>query len=96
MTPEHKKIYKMIDSILWNDWDPIGVNEFESTRDEYRSYIPIFLGLILRKASVKEIADQLTYICTETIGLFYNRRIDLQVAEKLHDLEKLVSNRDDS
>lgn len=36
MTSEHKELYKAIDEVLWNDWDPIGVNDI-APRDEYQS-----------------------------------------------------------
>jgi len=38
MTPKQKEIYKQIDLILWPDWDPIGINDIESARDEYYNY----------------------------------------------------------
>jgi hypothetical protein len=41
MNTEQNKLHKIIDEILWNDWDPIGVNEYgEDARDEYQSYLP--------------------------------------------------------
>ena len=41
MASEETKLYKSIDEILWNDWDPIGVNDFgDDARDEYYGYLP--------------------------------------------------------
>ena len=28
MITEQSELYKSIDEILWNDWDPIGANQF--------------------------------------------------------------------
>ena len=38
--PHQLGLYKRIDEILWEDWDPIGVNDVEEARDEYQSYLP--------------------------------------------------------
>lgn len=32
-----QKLYKVIDEILWKDWNPIGVNDIPSARDEYQT-----------------------------------------------------------
>ncbi len=37
------KLYKAIDEILWNDWGTIGINQYD-IRDEYYSYIPVFMN----------------------------------------------------
>ena len=34
------ELYKRIDEVLWQDWDPIGVSDCEGARDEYHSYLP--------------------------------------------------------
>jgi hypothetical protein len=87
MTPLQKRIYSQIDSILWNEWDPIGINDFDSARDEYYDYIPIFFKMIYDRASLIEIADRLTYISTKTIGLMGNRDQDMAIAKKIFELE---------
>jgi len=38
MNDEQSKIYDAIDKILWADWDPIGLNDNEAARDEYKGY----------------------------------------------------------
>jgi len=37
--PGKSKIHKLIDEILWKDWDPIGVNDIPSARDEYQRWL---------------------------------------------------------
>jgi hypothetical protein len=37
--PQEIKIYKRIDEILWEEWDPIGVNGYPEARDEYYCYL---------------------------------------------------------
>jgi hypothetical protein len=59
MTAEQKNLLKAIDEILWNDWDPIGVNDIEEARDEYSSYALQIFGLKIHKADKAAIADML-------------------------------------
>jgi hypothetical protein len=41
LPPDQLALYKRIDEILWEDWDPIGVVAFgDAARDEYQSYLP--------------------------------------------------------
>ena len=83
---ELKEMYKglnqLVDEILWNDWDPIGVNDV-APRDEYRDYVPEICSLIIQNKTAKEIADKLYHIETGTIGVMGNREHCLNVANKI-------------
>jgi len=57
--PGKSKIYKLIDEILWKDWDPIGVNDIPSARDEYQSYTPQVFSLKTANADPEKIAQHL-------------------------------------
>ena len=83
MSPEDKLLYRQIDEILWNDWDPIGVNETPEARDEYYGYIFDLLELKRRKVSMEEMANHLFRIETEDIGLFGNKENCERVAQKI-------------
>lgn len=82
MSPEHTALYKEVDEILWNDWDPIGVNDI-APRDEYQSYVPEIFSLLIQNKTDKEIADRLYKIETETIGVLGSREHCLKIAKKL-------------
>ena len=79
----HKELYKAIDKILWNDWDPIGINDEIAARDEYQSYIPEIFSLLIQNKSEKEIVDSLCKIENERMGLECNREHCILVAKKL-------------
>lgn len=66
-------------------WDPLGVlpNAPGGPRDEYDSYAPHIVTLLLSGATRSEIADELERIRTQLIGLPAMRRRDAQVAEQL-------------
>lgn len=71
-SPIDKNIYKKVDEILWHEWDPIGVNEFEEARDEYYSYLQEVIRLKNSGADNETIAQHLFKIETERMGLFGN------------------------
>ncbi|MEO9885454.1 MAG: hypothetical protein ABJR05_07605 [Balneola sp.] len=82
MDKEQKELYKAVDEILWNDWDPIGVNDI-APRDEYQSYVPEIFSMLIHIKTEKEIADRLYKIETETIGVFGSKEHCLTIAKKL-------------
>ena len=67
-----KGLYKQIDEILFYEWDPLGVSDYEEARGEYYSYLPMMLRLKLQGADVSFIANHLFKIETETMGLLGN------------------------
>ena len=82
-----KKLYQEIDEILWNDWDPIGVNDI-APRDEYQSYTPIIFSLKRKGVNEEEIAKELYEIEKETIGLARNLENCRIVARKIIELNE--------
>lgn len=88
---EPTSLYGAIDLILWNDWDPIGINDF-APRDEYQSYVPEIFGLVKAKASREEIANRLFKLETENMGTSGTLDNCLIIADKIlsarYDKEK--------
>jgi len=88
MKNEETKLYKSIDEILWNDWDPIGVNDFgEDARDEYYGYLPEVYQLKINGATKTEIAKYLDLVVTNRMGMSSNMEHSLNIAEKIVALE---------
>src|SRR5690554_4253656 len=54
---KYKELYQKVDEILWNDWDPIGVNDI-APRDEYQSYTPTIFNLIKNGADKETVAQK--------------------------------------
>jgi len=77
--------YEKIDEILWLDWDPIGVNEFE-VRDEYQRYTLTIYGLKKLVASIDIIATALYKIETNQMGVMGDMERCRRVAEKIWNL----------
>ncbi len=80
LTPEQKHLYKRIDEILWDHWDPIGVNTYPEARDEYYPYLPEVYLLAQKKASEREIAEYLSHVEKDIIGVSGNFENCLRIA----------------
>jgi hypothetical protein len=65
MIPELQKL-KLL---LWEEWDPIGVNETDCPRDEYDAYALKLYAMLKSKASRDEVRNYLVWVRTEYMGL---------------------------
>lgn len=63
------QLWLKVDRLLWEEWDPIGVNDYGGRDDEYRGYVPELIDLLERGASIEEISNRLSEIATKTMGL---------------------------
>ena len=83
---DNEKLVSEVDRILWEEWDPIGVNDEPSARDEYSSYVPGVVRLLRDGADAAQIARHLQAIeeVSITVGVYDERR--RRVAGKLVDL----------
>jgi len=85
MLPEYQ-LYKEIDEILWNDWDPIRVNDV-APRDEYQSYTPAIFALKVKGADIEAIAQRLYEFERERMGLGGDIGHCVQIAEMIISLK---------
>ena len=76
-------LYSEVDWILWNDWDPIGINDYGGPNDEYRGYVPETYRLLKENKIDIEIANHLERIVIERIGLNSNFEESLRIARLL-------------
>jgi hypothetical protein len=80
---ESSKLYKAIDELLSTEWDPIGINDCQGPRDEYRSYIPQIYKLKVQGLDRELLAKYLFKIETDTMGLSGNIHLCRQIADKI-------------
>ena len=85
MHASDEQLFRQIDKILWNDWDPIGINDIVP-RDEYQSYTAEVLRLKLSGVDAETIAQHLDRIEVEKMGLFSNLEHCRRVSIKIHSL----------
>jgi len=83
MTKKEKELYKAVDKIIWNDWDVIGINEFEEARNEYYGYLPQLFKILKDGKNKKGITDFLYQITTVSMGLTGDKEHNEKVAELL-------------
>jgi hypothetical protein len=64
-----RQLKQEISRILWEVWDPIGVNSFPEARDEYVGYVNDVYTMLIQGSSDAHIASHLLAIVTERMGL---------------------------
>lgn len=86
MNKQYKELYKKIDEILWNNWDPIGVNDIEAIRNEYKSYVPYIVNLKVRGADIIKITNHLFQLESVTMGMVGSKDRCKEIAQKIFNL----------
>jgi hypothetical protein len=87
LLPKQLELYRGIDEILWNDWDPIGINLLPSNRSEYQSYIPVIFSMVMKNASGLELEQYLDEVVKNRMGLRSSKKSNKPVAEKIISLK---------
>ncbi|ALU45863.1 hypothetical protein [Pseudoalteromonas rubra] len=91
MKAKQKELYKAIASILWHDWDPIGVNYGEDEwNDEYDSYVPHVFKLVLEDKDVSNIAQYLSSSIKQNMSCSAPEQHNLKIAHKIVDAKKHI------
>lgn len=75
-------IYKKLDDILWNDWNPIGIND-SASRDEYSVYVQGVFKLKKENADRMKIGKRLLELETNSMGMKGDLDNCLIVADKI-------------
>lgn len=84
-----KELIQRIDEVLYYVWDPIGVSDEPCARAEYSSYTMTILKYVLEN-DVTQIANQLSKIETDSMGLTSVIEHNLEVAQRLLDFKYAV------
>lgn len=86
-----------IGEVLHYLWDPIGITGVVMARDEYDMYIPLALARLQDSPSAELLADLLTQIEDQRMGLTPNREKAMQAAVVAADwFERLGTFRHDA
>jgi hypothetical protein len=89
LTKKQKAFLAEVKKILWEKWDPIGVNDGENEcDDEYDSYAPHIFRLAIEGKDAIRIAQSLTISTEQNIGLGASREHDLKIAELILQTKK--------
>lgn len=69
LPPKDMELYRRVDEVLHYRWDPCQVSGAPQARDEYYGYLPQVFQLVLEGAGAAAIAEHLTSIERERMGL---------------------------
>ena len=86
LTAAQQAFYEAVDRILWEEWDPIGVNDESGARNEYSSYLPSVVSLSLSSLNPSPIFDYFEQITTGDMGLGSNPAHNQAIAKRVFDL----------
>lgn len=64
-----KHLAAIASSVLYEQWDPIGVGAAGGPSDEYESYVPALIGLVRSGASDEVIAEHLGSLERTAMGV---------------------------
>ncbi|HKA07801.1 MAG TPA: hypothetical protein VKD71_11130 [Gemmataceae bacterium] len=78
-----RRYHEVIHRVLLNEWDPIGVRDIPTAKDEYDSYISEVYGLLIRREPRHKLVDFLWWVETQHMGLRGNRPQTELVADRL-------------
>ena len=88
LSPQQMELYKRIDEVLFYKWDPIGISDSDWARDEYQSYLPQVFKLALENNNPEPIANYLSVISTENMGLSEEKQHDIKIAKLILEIKE--------
>jgi len=74
-----------VDRVLWEHWDPIGVNDNPAARNEYSSYVPSVVRLLQDGADAFKLAQHLHSLERVSMGVETYPDHRARVAQRLLD-----------
>ena len=77
------ELERRVDEVLFYLWDPLGFNGEPFAREEYRGYVKEVHNCVERGNNFAKIADLLTDIVENRMGLEFSRDISLSVGKLL-------------
>ena len=86
MVDINSTIYRKVADIMWNDWDPIGVNELFEDKSEYDGYIPSIYAIAESSRDADVVAYEMVKIEKERMGMDGNLQQAKIAAEKIWQL----------
>jgi hypothetical protein len=86
------ELLSAVSDILFREWDPIGVNDYELCRDEYNGYVPVVVQWLQSGADEYKLASRLSEIQRVSMGMSVideelHRRVARRLVRLLVDAE---------
>lgn len=64
-----KRLLSAVRRVLWETWDPAGVNNHADAASEYDSYAPTLVGMLLQGCTAQDLERHLSTLETDSMGL---------------------------
>jgi hypothetical protein len=64
-----KRMLDAVRRVLWQTWDPIGVNDHADVSTEYDSYAPTIVRMLLQDCTAHDLERHLSTLETDSMGL---------------------------
>jgi hypothetical protein len=74
------ELHRELARILWEEWDPIGVNEYPQTVDEYDRYVDGLVETLRSGGTEEDVANYLWGVQRGSIGIVFPPYCNSQVA----------------
>ena len=82
-----EELWQEVKEVLFQEWDPIGVNSNPECHDEYDSYVGTIVRLLQSEADEYKIAERLHNLRRVGMGLgSADEERDRQIARRLKNL----------
>ena len=86
---KYTRLLESVKSILFKEWNPIGLNDTSFYRDEYDSYAPAICRMLREGADAEKLVRHLRQLQQISMGLSeVNEERDCQVVNSLIDLRQ--------
>ena len=89
----HSQLWSQVNKILWNDWDPIGINDYGRPNDEYRGYVSSIVKLLIDNSEKLKITKLLHKYANSDMGLYSKLENHIEVAIKLKKINLIRENK---
>ena len=84
---KRKELWEAVKEVLFQEWDPIGINSNPACSDEYDSYVSTIVRLLQAEADEYKIAEHLRNLQRVSMGLrSANEEQDRRIAKRLISL----------
>lgn len=82
-----KQLFTEVEKILWEDWDPIGINGSGGSSDEYGGYVSSIVALLMDDQNLRKITQTLHQHANVNMGLSSSLEDHIETAKKLITLK---------
>ena len=87
--PPKLHVYRAIDVVLTEHWDPMGVFVLGARLNEYSSYLPKIYSLAM-DGDRKQIAEYLAWVANERLGLRTDPEHHLAIADMVVEAKEIA------